>query len=207
MALLNFNGLVLDWNFALDIALEIFFALGGAAIIVAAYRRIYKFYKNNVSVARLHRVLVRKYTLFDMMQEMLNYVGGNRLLLLRLENGGNVPEVTKPLYVTVIEETYNNPVSAIKSRWQHRLVDIPYIKMLVKMGRGSITVDTENLEDECILKNAYKSAGIQRACICYVSTTKHYMYFVSIGFLDKKILSEQAKDRISSFLDGVREII
>jgi len=197
----------INWGLTGELLFELIIASGVLGAIFGILRRGWLWFRNSRAKAQIHKVLIRKYTLYDILQSTLNYVGGQRGLLLRLENNGNVPEVTGVLYSTIIEEAYNPPLKSVKQVWQKRLVDIEYIKMILLMGKGESCVLTEEMPDECMLKDLYLANGINCAEIKYVATTNKYMYYISFSFTEPKKLNPAERDSLNSLVNSIRDLI
>ena len=197
----------INWKLVLEFGLEILIATGALGAIFGIIRRGWLWFVNDRAKAEVYRVLIRKYSLYDMMQATLSYVGGQRIVLLRLENGGNIPSVTKPLHTTCVEESYNPPLKSLKQAWQSRLVDMDYIKRIISLGKNRLSIHTDDIEDDALLKNLYLSNKIIDSELFYVSTTNKYLFYLSINFVKEKKLNPTEINRIYELVNSIRQII
>ena len=197
----------IDWSLTGELLFELIIASGALGAIFGILRRAWLWIRNSRAKAEIHKVLIRKYTLYDILQSTLSYIGGQRGMLLRLENNGHVPEVTSVLYSTIIEEAYNPPLKSVKHAWQKRLVDIEYIKMILLMGKGDSCVITKEMPDDSILKDLYLANNITCAEIKYVTTTNKYMYYVSFNFTEPKKLNPAERDSLNSLVSSIKDLI
>lgn len=154
-------------------------------------------------------VLGRIHEVYHVLNMLLRETGCVRALVLRAENGGDVPIVGKDLYSSVVYEVYDRAFVSMKDRWQRRPLDEAYIDLLLEVAkRGKASVVTNELTP-CALKDLYVSIGIQGAVMIRLKAREGAFYYLSLNFDqpfddEDPVLNESvafAVSKIESLLD------
>lgn len=193
-----------NWDLILQL-FEIALALGlitGAGAIV---RKIYIY----LTRSTIDKVLVRKYSVYDIMQQVLSQVDGDRMLLIKVHNGGATPKVTSILKSTIVQEVFHQPLGSIKMDWQDREVDIAYIKMLIELDQSKehqIILRTATMDDS-MLKTTYEGHGVAMSCLHFIAREKKAMYFVSVNCTKEKEITPFRKTRMDDLAVKLKALI
>ena len=129
------------------------------------------------------------------MEKAVSNEGAHRVLMLAGHNGGHVPSVLTPFFVSAIHAAANT----VKHRQRASLykdirVDSHYIKMLEVMIRDGSYRFTTATETPCILKEFYASEGVKDALLCHLGVWNKSLIYVSFStfgelFTDNQITS------------------
>lgn len=193
-----------DWGLILQL-FEIALALGFITGLGAIIRKLYIY----ITRSTIDKVLVRKYSVYDVMQQTAAHIDADRILLIRLHNGGAVPKVTSALKSTVIQEVFHSPLRSIKMDWQDREVDIQYVKMLIELDQdpdGAIIVHQDTM-DKGMLQTTYEAHGVVMSVLHFIARDKHSMYFISANFSKEIEISPYRKARLDDLAGKLKSLL
>jgi len=124
------------------------------------------------------------HTTYTMLNELLASVTADRVVLLRAENGGNIPTIGKELTSSIVYEVFSETSHAIRDSWQKQALDDAYVWMLKRVSTdGFIELMTDDMPDG-ILKNLYQRHGVVASHVWGVYSTEGAYYYLAIGFMD-----------------------
>ena len=107
--------------------------------------------------------------------------GADRVVLLRMTNGGKLPTVGKPLTSSIDLEALADGMEPLKYEWQDQLLDSYLTHTLVKMvDEGA--VEMRAAEAQGISKGAMARAGNPVVHMFPVFTTEGTFYYLSVAF-------------------------
>lgn len=127
-----------------------------------------------------HGKQVRKVVaIYDTMAQILDETSVERILILRLHNGGEVLKSTGEMYVSVLYENYDEPFHSIKAVYQRVEVDREYARMILRLMQDKkVNYKVANMP-EGFLKNVYLSEGVKSASLHYLGQDRRNIYFTS----------------------------
>ena len=169
-------------------AVAIVFLMGGASKeMINAIRDVTKTWisakkKADSAAERPIDVIGDVHTTYTLLNELLAGVTAERVLLMRAENGGNIPTIGKELTSSIVYEVFSDGGHAIRENWQKQALDDAYVWMLKRVSTdGYVEVLTSDLP-EGIFKTFQKRHGVYAAHVWGVYSTEGAYYYLSIGF-------------------------
>ena len=131
---------------------------------------------------RIPNVLNRIHEVYHILNMLLRETKCVRALILRAENGGEVPIVGKDLYSSVVYEVYDRAFDSIKARWQKRPLDEDYIDLLLEVSKeGKAVLITEEMAP-CALKDLYVSIGLHGSVVLKLKAREGAFYYLALNF-------------------------
>lgn len=108
----------------------------------------------------------------------------DRVLILKMENGGGIPQLGAIQHTSVLYEAYNrNTLSPVKADFQNYIIDSAYQKMLINtIGDKILSIHVDNMESG-MLKTFYTSNAINSAIISSITHVPSIGEKVSKGFM------------------------
>jgi len=138
--------------------------------------------------AREHvpKLLNKVHKFYGVLNELQSDLNAKKVLLLKVSNGGAVPNVSSPLFASVL---YTTGSGELRTTWNNQLVDGPYLEMLLSVARDDkVHLNTAELAPG-ILKNAYLSMNIGSSEVFRVLNRPSAMFYISIIFEEETELS------------------
>lgn len=167
--------------------------------------------KANSATKDLKSFYKRRFDTQSACSELLHKTRAVRVMLIRSENGGGIPQVGKPIYVSVVYEAVSEEVRSVIQRWQARPVDADYELVLRKvLAERSTHLASSDLKEGSVLRDIYESEGIVGSSIFLVAVSPgRAVLFLSLVFTEEvgamdaheRSLIGSAIDRISKLLD------
>jgi hypothetical protein len=171
-------------------AVAIVFLMGGAAKeLINAFRDIGKAWisakkRADSSADRPIDVIGDVHTTYTLLNELLASVTADRVVLLRAENGGNIPTIGKELTSSIVYEVFSETSHAIRDTWQKQTLDDAYVWMLKHVSTdGFVELVTAEMPDG-ILKTLYMRHNVVASHVWGVYSTEGAYYYLAIGFMD-----------------------
>ena len=144
-------------------------------------------------------------SVYNNLNKILNQTDAHRVLILRAENSGNVPEVGKELYSSIIHEVFDGQIGTAYSKWRKQPVDSAYLQVLLDVSqKGSLIIDREDIKSPA-LKNLWESDGVERSYVYKIYSQPDKFFYLSINFSSKKMLDSIDKDLIRSSKNAITE--
>ena len=161
-----------------------------------------KFKKKQVRIEELYSDLMSGAV---EIQELINAyaVGCNvaRILILKMENGGGMPQLGTLQHITVLYEsihpyhiTNDTTIKPVKQDFQNYTIDSEYQRMMLTAMSNDILITTTGDLDAGIVKTVYESSGILKSIILPVTHLpelgvddfKGFLVYMSIQFTDDR---------------------
>lgn len=106
------------------------------------------------------------------MGEIVRNTIAERILIFMTHNDGQEITPARKIYSSVLYEVILKPFISVKSKYQHLLLDGPYVKMIVNvLVNGSINLKTDNLE-EGMIKAFFEHEGVKYATVYYLTDSE-----------------------------------
>ena len=162
----------------------------------------------NHKYAKIRYVLERIRELYRIFYNIVHETPASRIALLRLTNGGGIPRVGATIRSSVIHEAEDGNTRALANRWQSQPVGPGHLEILKDMFNNESTeVSLDDLEEDSVLYDLYKSDGIQRSLIFLMKTGKEEILYLVISFQDAADLESIDKDYIRANVGKLKELI
>lgn len=160
-------------------------AFGIGALLLELLR--YGLKKNDTRQSNVFGDIFKAKEEINMLIDKLRYdTPCHRVTIIKTTNGGGAPTLAGDLYSTVLYESYDFPLRAIKKNWINQKLDSSYLKMLHSMhtNGGKLVLVAESLEDG-ILKDLYEAQGIKESHIYRITATRKNEYiYLSANFTE-----------------------
>jgi len=115
-------------------------------------------------------------------------VGARRAMLVKAHNGGSVPVVGRPLYVTIVAEWSGGDLPFNAPSFQATPVDGAYISevLLPMLSTGRALIDTCELSKGGFLRDVYLTQGVQVADVWLigVDVDRSELYYAVLHWTD-----------------------
>jgi len=137
----------------------------------------------------------------ELIEEFTTENDASRVLLLKLENGGGVPQLGTVQHMSVLNEAINSKfktpyghIDPVKQDFQNYIIDSEYQRVMMKMITDKIFISvTSNLENG-LLKKIYEINGTVKSIFFPVTqipsldakSFKGFMIYMSIEFVDDR---------------------
>lgn len=114
----------------------------------------------------------------------LNASRYDSVLLVRVANGGDIPEPSKPLYVSVLQEAFNERLQPTRGSWARQPMDEGYVSLMLRVVRdGAVSVVVADMPPS-ILRHAWEAQGIVSADVVLVRRDQSEMWVLGFHALD-----------------------
>lgn len=125
-----------------------------------------------------------------------------RILLLKLENGGGVPQLGTIQHISVLNEAIHpnlkyppNNIVPIKQDFQDYVIDADYQRVLMHMLTDKLVVLNTREMEEGLLKKIYEVNKVEKSVFSPVTqipsigekSFKGFMIYMSIEFIDERL--------------------
>lgn len=122
---------------------------------------------------------------YGVLKSMVESPCVDRVLLIKIMNGGDMPRVGSPIYAKSIKAfSYHSwTESEIEENYKGVRVDDEYIKMCVAVAQGDdYVMDVESHKD-CLLRDFYRAEGVVLSQVYHIftDTDSHEMYILSVA--------------------------
>jgi energy-converting hydrogenase A subunit M len=183
---------------------------GGTALASSIGTLIVKEYLSTKAKERqesFRRVMPDIHRVYDHLSEVVHSCGAIRTLVMYVENGGGVIDVTSDLFATVSYEIHSGTES-IKEKYQRRPIDHEYIRMLRHLMDSNgqwLYVRTEQMPDG-VLKRDLQKNGTKQALVFYLTGTDRKTHYCSFNFGQDEPLSKQTVEKCLIEAKSIRDI-
>lgn len=179
-------------------------AVGGTAALAGAGTYIQRKLKNKTTS---EKVIEKVADIHDELNRLNTHLKSSRILVIATHNGGGIPKIGEPLYMSVRYEVYDHPSEPVKADWQERLIDGPYSKMLnTIISEGKYSIATEDLDDGSMLKKTYNYLNIKRNFVIPIERTNKNFYYMSVTWMDKNDpVSEEDEYAIEACVSAIKK--
>ena len=176
-----------------------------------------KFNKQKIKIEELFNdLLIGSVEIQEYIEEFVIEHSADRITVLRLENGGGVPQLGTTQHISIIYEAINknNSIDPIKSDFQNYTIDAAYQKLMMQV----ITIDhvvviTDDMDDG-ILQKVYKAHGINKSIISSIShipslddvKSKGFLIYMSIQFKDDREIGPKIESDFAILRDKIAQI-
>lgn len=135
----------------------------------------------------------------EIIEELMIDINAARIMIVKIENGGGIPQLGTIQTMTVLNECLNRnytpphgKVTSIKQDFQAYTVDQTYQRLLTRtMETGTYMYSVEDL-NHSVFSTLYRAQGIKKAILMTITNlptiggdvNKGFMIFMSIQFTD-----------------------
>lgn len=100
-----------------------------------------------------------------------------RVLLMSGHNGGGMPRIGSPYYVTCVHHVHDSTVNPGMPPYVHVGVDLSYIELLLKViSDGFVRYE---FPAGAMLTDFYEAEGVQDSVLCYLGVYDKHLYYMS----------------------------
>lgn len=132
----------------------------------------------------------------------------DRVLFIKTSNGGDVPKMGEPLYITILDESYSDTVGPIKKDYQKFEVDSSYKRLMLELiDKKAILMSPEDMEDS-VLKTIFLANKIDKVLLRSIQTyPKLEFAFLSIQWREKddiKLNMDELTSKLTTFRHKIK---
>lgn len=119
----------------------------------------------------------------DQLDRLAREVGGQRALLLKAHNGGQIPRASSTLKITIMAEAHAPSVQSVAGEYDARLLtDRGYLRMLSELDEVELMLlRTKDLPKRSMLRDEYEREGLSAAWICVVKRDPRRFFYLSVS--------------------------
>lgn len=152
-------------------------------------------------------VLSRIHEVYHTLNVILRETAANRVVILRAENGGDIPTVGKDLYSSIVYEAFDRELGSVKNRWQRQPLDEEYVRMLLEVAqKNHISIRTAKLK-ACPLKDLYEANQVSAAEIYKVKAKEGAFYYLALHFKNEEDISPAFRDLLRYSVNELNQLI
>lgn len=138
--------------------------------------------ENEEEQPRIKQMLQNISSIYNEMSRLMRDTPACRAVLIKASNGGGIPKIGSPFYVSTVLETTDKETPSVMERWSQRLVDESYIRIIIQLlANGTHIIRTKELPD-CSLKDTYLSDDIDTSYIIKLHLTEKSLWYLSLNF-------------------------
>lgn len=152
------------------------------------------------------RALDRITQVYNIMNTILSVTRGIRVVILRAENSGKVPEVGKDLYSSIVHEVYDDTIKSAYGKWRKQPLDEEYVKMLLDIANNPyVKIKTEDIKSPD-LKNLYLLDELACSYVFKLYAKPTQFFYLSVNFLEDVELTPVENDILRISVVRLRKI-
>ena len=150
-------------------------------------------------------MLERAHRCYNILGQVMARCPSERVLLIRVENGGAIPAVGKDLFSSVAYEHFD-ALPAMRGEWQKQFCDQQYIEHLFFLAHhGSLALSTQVLPPGQI-KDLYKADGVVKALWFKVHSHPGALYFLSLHFTQDYSPSAEFREMVRGAVNQLNRV-
>lgn len=108
-----------------------------------------------------------------------------RVVLLKTENGGGIPQLGSELKSSVVHEVWAAEVKNVSGNWIKQRLDEQYILNLLEINkspRGEVTLPASAFKGS-VLQHVYALNHVQTCHLAEIARRKHAYYYLSFNYV------------------------
>lgn len=117
---------------------------------------------------------------YNTMQDVITHTNAHRFVIFKAENGGGIPRLGSPLFVSAVMAVFDPPFHTIE-KYQRLRVDADYTKMLSDILLYNHVRYKVSDMPPSLLRTIYEDADVQESNLYLLHTTKDALYYCSIA--------------------------
>lgn len=110
-----------------------------------------------------HTILPKIHSVYSILNILLREIGCQRIMIIKTENGGGKPKLGGQLYATVLYESFDYPLRALKPSYQRELLDSSHVDLLYNLDINSHINRTTEEMSSGFLKDLYLSTDVKNS--------------------------------------------
>ncbi len=173
-------------------------AIAGVAVAAMAWLRDWLHRRRKASARSVPDALDAVHDIYAALNYLLNDTAASRVLLLRATNGGKIAKPGMDLYSSVAYEVHDRHLLPARPGWQNQHLDEQYCRMLRKVfHEGHVinrVLEGSGLKPG-VLRDQYLTDGVKASYIIAVATTPEAFFYLSLNFVDAKLLVDNPRFR------------
>ena len=173
---------------------------GGVAVECIRWFKDYKQRKHGIG---------NTLNLVSQIQSILNCLtedtASDRAMLIVASNGGEVPKLGDPWYITVFLDAANGVLKSVKDSFEKYKIDDEYISLLSDLHKSSaLTLYTDNLNG--FLRNVYEPSGITKTDIMLLDVGETWLCYVACNFTQDRENNQEQQAKMDILLNQLKNI-
>lgn len=158
------------------------FLTGGVAVSLAATLGKYLEYlwTSKDKQVSIQETIKHMTDIYNTMHEVVSKTQAHRFMIFKAENGGGIPRLGSPLFVSAVMAVLDAPFHTIE-KYQRLRVDADYTKMLSDLLLYNHVRYKVVEMPSSLLKTIYEDSNVQESNLYLLHTTKDAIYYCSIA--------------------------
>lgn len=175
---------------------------------IAGATKIWLEKRKQKKLNQVPRVIARVNRIHHELSLLRHRLKAQRAVILRAENGGQIPQVGHDLHSSVVYEDYGDNYEPVFEAWKEQRMDQNYVRLLARViTQGQVRVVTEDLEDGSILKDEYLAHNTVQSIVSTIATKQNEFYYLSVTFSDDREIDHDTRDRIRVSISRLKKLI
>jgi hypothetical protein len=182
------------------------FLTGGAFVAIINLFKWWIERKDSKQKRKITDVLGRIHDVYHILNVLLRETSADRAVILRAENGGDVPMVGKELYSSVVYEVFDG-LGSVKDRWQRQPLDEEYVRMLLQVAeKGHASVRTAKLK-ACPLKDLFEADSVGGAEVYKIKAKEGAFFYLAVHFKQEGPVNSSFRDILRYSINELERLI
>lgn len=152
--------------------------------------------------------LMRVTDIYANMKLVLDNTTANRFTLAKVEDSGGPLIPGSDVFVSIINEDYQKPLSSLTETFGKWRADKNYIEILRSVcENGSAQVDVDSLPEDSVLKSIYRMQGIHYTEVYFIAQTKVKLFIATVSTREAgKFESDADRSYIAISINNLRNL-
>jgi hypothetical protein len=144
--------------------------------------------------------------IYELMEDLVLSTPIEHFIIFKAENGGGIPRVGAPIYVSALMEMHKVPLTHSSHDFQRLRIDSEYATLLHEiLSNGNITYKVSNMKPS-LLRSIYELSDIKEAKVFLLHTTKEAVYYCSIATTSADGLTDKCKTAAELTVSNISNI-
>jgi len=170
--------------------------IGGAASIAAAYFSVW--FKNYLDLKKDRRknaipmYALEVHEIYTIIGQLKHDLGAERILIMKITNGGGIPTAGCTLYSSVVWESFSKRLGSMRADWNKQVLDEQYISLVsdLFMEKHKVVFVEDPKEgdlqdrkiEEGVLRDLYMAQKISGADFHFIQNSEGITLYLSAQF-------------------------
>ena len=137
----------------------------------------------------VERLLVDVHRVYRALSVLLALLPCDRVMVVRVSNGGEIPSLGTPLYASVLYEVHTDHLPPVGDSWQLRRLDGSHVSMLSELvANGRVYLETATMPPST-LRTLYEGQGVVAATVRMVHRAPGALYYLAAQYREPLALT------------------
>lgn len=123
--------------------------------------------------------------IYTSLSQIAFHCKAQRVLIVKVENGGDIPSSASTLHSSVLYEMFEQPLTSLKTDWQKVEVGEVYIKYVKEIYENESNVKLVRDIPHSELKDLHTEHNTKKIMNYFLLRTQKYFMYLSVQFADE----------------------